>query len=313
MLMPARPAWERGITPGRSRQRVGENVPIIPQARCRATLAHDVHRHRRPPAGSPRARRRNRPRIQLRPRRRRRGRGGRSPGGRGGVAHAAAAWPSRWGPTAACPPTPSPPRFAALHEFMAVAHGAGAQRIRAVATAALRDARNADAILAPARDRLGLTIDVIDAQAEAERSFVGAIYGLPVEHGLLVDIGGGSMEVVHFRDRAVEATWSFPFGVLRMWDRFLADDPPGEAELRTARGARARRPAPAPACPRSRVRRRAGGDGRQRAQPRQDGPPRPALPDPSLARIRDHRRPPAVAAGLVRRDGPSTSAACCRG
>ena len=122
--------------------------------------------------------------------------------------------------------------IAALHEFMAVAHGAGAQRIRAVATAALRDARNADAILAPVRDQLGLAIDVIDAQAEAERSFVGAIYGLPVEHGLLVDIGGGSMEVVHFRDRAVEATWSFPFGVLRMWDRYLSDDPPGEAELR---------------------------------------------------------------------------------
>ena len=122
--------------------------------------------------------------------------------------------------------------LAALHEFMAIARGAGAQRIRAVATAALRDARNADAILAPARRRLGLTIDVIDAQAEAEQSFVGAIYGLPVDHGLLVDIGGGSMEVVHFRDRAVEATWSFPFGVLRMWDQYLADDPPSAADLR---------------------------------------------------------------------------------
>ena len=201
--------------------------------------------------------------------------------------------------------------LAALHEFMAVARGAGAQRIEAVATAALRDARNADAILAPARQRLGLTIDVIDAQAEAERSFVGAIYGLPVDHGLLVDIGGGSMEVVHFRDRAVAATWSFPFGVLRMWDQYLADDPPAAADLRrlaahvsdALRAGRRARPG----------RTATSWWGRAAACATSPRWTATAVPTPSIACMATRSAPAACKRCWPHSPGgPSTSAACCR-
>ena len=62
----------------------------------------------------------------------------------------------------------------ALREFSAIARGAGARRIEAVATAALRDAVNADAVLLEARRRLGLRIEVLDGEAEARRSAAAA-------------------------------------------------------------------------------------------------------------------------------------------
>jgi exopolyphosphatase/guanosine-5'-triphosphate,3'-diphosphate pyrophosphatase len=47
------------------------------------------------------------------------------------------------------------------------------------------------------------------------------VHGLPVDHGLLFDLGGGSLEVSRFRDRKLIATWTLPLGALRLSDRFL--------------------------------------------------------------------------------------------
>ena len=121
--------------------------------------------------------------------------------------------------------------LAALHDFIAVAQGSGAVRTVALATAAVREAPNGAEFVARLRRATGLEIRVVDGDEEARLAFGGAVNGLPIEHGVLVDIGGGSFEIAHFRDRGALRSWTLPLGSLRMTDRFLASDPPRQSEI----------------------------------------------------------------------------------
>jgi exopolyphosphatase / guanosine-5'-triphosphate,3'-diphosphate pyrophosphatase len=121
---------------------------------------------------------------------------------------------------------------AALKDFVALARGSGAMETIAVATAAVRDAGDGKAFVDAIRDLTGLTVRVIDGRQEAAYSFLGAVHGLPVEDGLLFDIGGGSMELSRFRDRTLDRTWTLPLGALRLSDEFLGSDPPAAEEIR---------------------------------------------------------------------------------
>ena len=122
-----------------------------------------------------------------------------------------------------------------LRDFRALALGAGAVKIVGVATAALRDAENGPALMTRLHDELGFPVEVIDGEAEARYGFLGGVRGVPVEHGLLFDLGGGSMQVTRFFQRAFDRAWSFPLGALRLSQSFLASDPPAEEELRRLR------------------------------------------------------------------------------
>jgi exopolyphosphatase/guanosine-5'-triphosphate,3'-diphosphate pyrophosphatase len=124
----------------------------------------------------------------------------------------------------------------ALHDFKAVARGAGADRIIAVATSAVRDATDGRQLVERAR-RLGIELHVIDGAVEARLGFLGAVHDLPVSSGLTMDIGGGSVEISHFVDRRLERSWSVPFGSLRVSDRFLRSDPPTGREIAKLRKA----------------------------------------------------------------------------
>jgi exopolyphosphatase/guanosine-5'-triphosphate,3'-diphosphate pyrophosphatase len=120
----------------------------------------------------------------------------------------------------------------ALRDFKAIAVGAGSSRSLAVATAALRDAANAPALLARVREELGIDVRIISGEEEAWYGFLGAVHGLPVEHGVLFDLGGGSMQVSRFQDRTLQRSVSLPLGSLRLSDAFLASDPPRPGEVR---------------------------------------------------------------------------------
>jgi exopolyphosphatase / guanosine-5'-triphosphate,3'-diphosphate pyrophosphatase len=120
---------------------------------------------------------------------------------------------------------------AALHDFLAVARSAGARRTVAVATAAVREASNGADFVARVEAETGVAVRVIDGDAEAHYAFSGAVHGLPVEGGLLVDVGGGSLEISHFRNRRALRGWTLPLGALRVTDRFLAGDPPKSGEM----------------------------------------------------------------------------------
>ena len=117
--------------------------------------------------------------------------------------------------------------------FVAVANGAGAERTVAVATAAVREATNGDELIERARRELGIPVSIADGEEEARLGFFGAVHGLPVEHGIVLDVGGGSLQLVHFRDRRLMRSWSLKLGALRLNDRFLRSDPPTRGEMRS--------------------------------------------------------------------------------
>lgn len=122
----------------------------------------------------------------------------------------------------------------ALRDFVAVAKGAGAGRMIAVATSAVRDASDGNVLIERAR-RLGVLLQTIDGDHEARLGFFGAVHDLPVESGYTMDVGGGSVELSRFTQRSLDASWTFPLGSLRLSDRFLLSDPPTGKEQKTLR------------------------------------------------------------------------------
>jgi len=113
-----------------------------------------------------------------------------------------------------------------MHDFRILSHGVGAERISAFATAAVREAANGPELIRLIRRETGLKVKILEAAEEARYAFLGAVYGLPVSRGLLVDLGGGSLQVVRFRKRRLVRAFSLPLGALRLSLRFLAGDRP---------------------------------------------------------------------------------------
>lgn len=122
----------------------------------------------------------------------------------------------------------------ALRDFKAVAEAAGAERILAVATSAVREATDGDELLRRAGN-LGVPLRVIDGATEARLGFLGAVHDLSVRSGVTMDVGGGSVELTSFADRRFRTSWTLPLGSLRVSDRFLESDPPAERELQKLR------------------------------------------------------------------------------
>ncbi|WP_395656730.1 exopolyphosphatase [Nocardioides sp.] len=125
--------------------------------------------------------------------------------------------------------------FAAIEEYAGLvrAHDVPPDRVRFVATSASRDASNADVFVAGVRERLGVEPEVVSGAEEAALSFDGAVRNLrtpPAEPVLVVDIGGGSTELI-LGTSAPEAAHSMDIGSVRLHERHLHSDPPTAAEV----------------------------------------------------------------------------------
>ena len=125
--------------------------------------------------------------------------------------------------------------FAAIDEFADVIrdHGVPPERIRFCATSATRDAGNAAVFAQGVRRRLGVEPEVLSGDEEAALVFAGAMAAqvpLPPEPVLVVDIGGGSTELVVGEG---EERWavSMDSGSVRLHERHLHSDPPTAAEV----------------------------------------------------------------------------------
>jgi exopolyphosphatase/guanosine-5'-triphosphate,3'-diphosphate pyrophosphatase len=115
----------------------------------------------------------------------------------------------------------------------------GAVEIRAVATAAVREASNGPEVAAAISAAAGVEVDVLSGEEEGRLSFIGATKSLghPAEGSIgVVDVGGGSTEVIlgTVRDGVDEVrSWHIGSGVLA--DSLISGDPPSAAEIRRAR------------------------------------------------------------------------------
>ena len=118
-----------------------------------------------------------------------------------------------------------------LRDFMAIARGSRAREVYAVATSAVRDASNGSDLVARAASELGMLVEIAPGTQEAEYAFTGAVHGLPTDRGIVIDIGGGSMEVVRFAGRELIGAWTLPLGAVRLADDFTLSDPPRPKQL----------------------------------------------------------------------------------
>jgi exopolyphosphatase/guanosine-5'-triphosphate,3'-diphosphate pyrophosphatase len=119
--------------------------------------------------------------------------------------------------------------FAALDDYAATIRAHGASRVRLCATSAVRDAANGGVFVRGVEERLGVRPDILTGEQEAHLAFDGAVRNLtgpapdPV---LVVDIGGGSTELVLGSAGRAERAYSMDIGSVRLHERHLAGDPP---------------------------------------------------------------------------------------
>ncbi|MDR1152860.1 MAG: Ppx/GppA family phosphatase [Bifidobacteriaceae bacterium] len=124
--------------------------------------------------------------------------------------------------------------FAAVREYGGICRDLGVGPVRMVTTSATRDASNAGEFTDGVRAILGIDPEVVTGAEEAALSFSGAVGGAYGEAPyLVVDLGGGSTELVVGTDR-VEAAHSMDVGCVRLTERRLRSDPPTAAELAAA-------------------------------------------------------------------------------
>jgi len=112
----------------------------------------------------------------------------------------------------------------ALGRMEALARQLGARRTRAVATSAVRDAGNSDDWLARVKLETGLDVEVLDGDDEARLSFrsAQAHFDLGIGRAAVIDVGGGSLELVLSADGLVERLISLPFGAIRLTEKYFA-------------------------------------------------------------------------------------------
>jgi len=120
-----------------------------------------------------------------------------------------------------------------------LAHELGAEAIRIVATAAVREAANGEKMAAEIAEAAGLPVEILTEHEEGRLAFIGATKGLghPVEGEIgVVDVGGGSSEVILGTIAGgVRKVHSFPIGSGSLAEEFIKGDPPGPAEIRKLR------------------------------------------------------------------------------
>lgn len=116
-----------------------------------------------------------------------------------------------------------------LERMQQVARRRGVRRLAAVATSAVREARNGPAFVARVRREVGIPLKVIDGHREAALSWrsVAHHFALSGSRALVADIGGGSLELIGAVQGLVEYTESLPLGAVRLSERFPPD--PGGA------------------------------------------------------------------------------------
>ena len=121
---------------------------------------------------------------------------------------------------------------AAVGDYISAYEELGAERVVAIATSAVRDAANAQMFLAELRERFALDARILDGAEEARLTYLGAcVERPPAEKTLVVDIGGGSTELVVGDGPEVGFFASLQVGTVRHTERHISHDPPEAGEL----------------------------------------------------------------------------------
>jgi exopolyphosphatase/guanosine-5'-triphosphate,3'-diphosphate pyrophosphatase len=105
-------------------------------------------------------------------------------------------------------------------------HGLQEREVDAVATSAIRDAENGREFLDQVRLRTGLDVRVLSREQEARYGYLAAVHSTTLSDGCVLDLGGGSMQLVRVAGRIARESGSWRLGAVRMTERFLTDEGP---------------------------------------------------------------------------------------
>jgi exopolyphosphatase / guanosine-5'-triphosphate,3'-diphosphate pyrophosphatase len=120
----------------------------------------------------------------------------------------------------------------AISGYVGIVEELGAESVETIATSAVRDADNGSAFIAELRERFALSARVLDGEEEARLTYLGATAeSPPAEPTLVVDIGGGSTELIVGTGSEISFHDSLQAGVVRHTERHLSADPPAASEL----------------------------------------------------------------------------------
>jgi len=121
---------------------------------------------------------------------------------------------------------------AAIAGYVTTVDELGAEAVEVIATSAVRDSENGSAFVAELRERFALSARVLDGEEEARLTYLGATSEQPpAEPTLVVDIGGGSTELIVGTNSEISFHTSLQAGVVRHSERHVASDPPTAVEL----------------------------------------------------------------------------------
>ena len=123
--------------------------------------------------------------------------------------------------------------IATLQRFQEIAKSLNAQTIIAVATSAVREAPNGREFLQQVEDELGLIVDLISGQEEARRIYLGVLSGMEFNNQphMIIDIGGGSTELILGDSHEPRSLSSTKIGAVRLTAEYITTDPISNAEF----------------------------------------------------------------------------------
>ena len=113
----------------------------------------------------------------------------------------------------------------AMRLFKGICDYHGVTRNIAVATAAVRVARNQESFLQKLKEETGISFRVLTTEEEPYYGYLGVINTTSLRSGLIMDLGGGSMEITAIKDRLIAHSTSIPYGALNLTEKFIGDKP----------------------------------------------------------------------------------------
>ncbi|MBR0596886.1 phosphatase [Sinanaerobacter chloroacetimidivorans] len=119
-----------------------------------------------------------------------------------------------------------------LSNFKKIIDNIEVENIYVFATASFRNIQNRELVVRAIKEAANLDVTIISGEEEAICGFIGAAYNVNVDSGLLVDIGGGSTELVFYKDRKICKVYSIPMGSLDLYVRFVSGLLPTKEEYR---------------------------------------------------------------------------------
>ncbi|NLO18562.1 MAG: hypothetical protein GX121_01570 [Ignavibacteria bacterium] len=122
---------------------------------------------------------------------------------------------------------------AILKKFKSICDKVQVKKIFAIASSAIREARNGKAVAGALSNILDTEINIISGNKEAELSYLGTVEN--EEPSLVIDIGGGSTEIIIGHKGKIHFKQSIPIGVVKLTEKYFSNHPPKETEIQAMR------------------------------------------------------------------------------